>query len=35
MKASVVLNSTTAKRLIAQGVAAHPLIADAMQEGTV
>jgi len=35
MKASAVLNSTTAKRLIAQGVAAHPLITDAMQEGTV
>jgi len=35
MKASVVLNSTTAKRLIAQGVAVHPIVADAMKEGTV
>ena len=35
MKASVVLNSTTAKRLIAQGVAAHPIVADAMSKGTV
>ncbi|MBE0635869.1 hypothetical protein IH601_07730 [Candidatus Bipolaricaulota bacterium] len=35
MKASVVLNSTTAKRLIAQGVAAHPIVVKAMGEGTV
>lgn len=35
MKASVVLNSTTAKRLIAQGVAAHPIVANAMASGTV
>ncbi|MFC2079268.1 hypothetical protein ACFLSZ_04740 [Candidatus Bipolaricaulota bacterium] len=35
MKASVVLNSTTAKRLIAQGVAAHPIVTNAMAEGTV
>jgi hypothetical protein len=35
MKASVVLNSTTAKRLIAQGVAAHPLAVDAMANGTI
>ncbi|MBU1049260.1 hypothetical protein KKG90_04465 [Candidatus Bipolaricaulota bacterium] len=35
MKASVVLNATTAKRLIAQGVAAHPLVQDALNEGTV
>ena len=35
MKASVVLNATTAKRLIAQGVAAHPLVKSALDEGTV
>ena len=35
MKASVVLNSTTAKRLIAQGVAAYPIVAQAMRGGTV
>ncbi len=35
MKASVVLNPTTAKRLIAQGVAAHPIVARAMRGGTV
>lgn len=35
MKASAVLNSTTAKRLIAQGVAAHPLITQAMSKGTI
>lgn len=35
MKASVVLNSTTAKRLIAQGVAAHPLVTAATSKGTV
>ena len=35
MKASVVLNPTTAKRLIAQGVAAHPIVAQAMRRGTV
>lgn len=35
MKASAVLNSTTAKRLIAQGVAAHPLVADALSQGTI
>jgi len=35
MKASVVLNSTTAKRLIAQGVAAHPLVSAALSQGTV
>ena len=35
MKASAVLNSTTAKRLIAQGVAAHPIVTAAMAKGTV
>ena len=35
MKASVVLNSTTAKRLIAQGVAAHPLVVAALTGRTV
>ena len=35
MKASVVLNPSTAKRLIAQGVAAHPIVAQAMRRGTV
>jgi hypothetical protein len=35
MKASVVLNATTAKRLIAQGVAAHPLVSAALSQGTV
>ncbi len=35
MKASVVLNSTAAKRLIAQGVAAHPLVVDAISGGTI
>ena len=35
MKASVVLNPTTAKRLIAQGVVAHPIVAQAMRRGTV
>ena len=35
MKASVVLNATTAKRLIAQGVAVHPLVSDALSQGTV
>ena len=35
MKASVVLNSTTAKRLIAQGVAAHPLVSAALSQGTI
>ena len=35
MKASVVLNSTTAKRLIAQGVAAHPTVTRAMKKGMV
>ena len=35
MKASVVLNSTTAKRLIAQGVATHPLVSNALSQGTV
>ncbi len=35
MKASVVLNSTTAKRLIAQGVAVHPIVTNVMKEGTV
>jgi len=35
MKATVVLNSTTAKRLIAQGVAAHSVVAKAMTEGTI
>ena len=35
MKASVVLNSTTAKRLIAQGVAAHPIVAGAISRGII
>ena len=35
MKASAVLNATTAKRLIAQSVAAHPLVKDAIARGTV
>ena len=35
MKASVVLNATTAKRLIAQGVTAHPLVSGALIQGTV
>lgn len=35
MKASAVLNAVTAKRLIAQGVAAHPLVSDALSQGTV
>jgi len=35
MKASVVLNPSTAKRLIAQGVSAHPIVAQAMRRGTV
>jgi len=35
MKASVVLNPTTAKRLIAQGVAVHPLVSAALSQGTV
>ncbi len=35
MKASLVLNPSTAKRLIAQGVAAHPIVAQAMRGGTV
>lgn len=35
MKASVVLNPTTAKRLIAQGVAVHPLVSAALRQGTV
>jgi hypothetical protein len=35
MRASVILNPTTAKRLIAQGVATHPLVVHALSEGTV
>ena len=35
MKASAILNTTTAKRLIAQGVAIHPLVKAAMARGTV
>jgi len=35
MKASAILNPTTAKRLIAQGVAIHPLVKAAMARGTV
>jgi len=35
MKATAILNSTTAKRLIAQGVAAHPLVLAALSQGTV
>jgi hypothetical protein len=35
MKATIVLNSTTAKRLIAQGVAAHPLVNAALKAGTI
>jgi hypothetical protein len=34
MKASAVLNATTAKRLIAQGVVAHPLVKSAVDQGT-
>lgn len=35
MKASIVLNPTTAKRLIAQGVAVHPIVTYAIELGTV
>ena len=35
MKATVVLTPTASQRLIAQGVAAHPLVRSALREGTV
>ena len=35
MKATVVLNAATAKRLIAQGIAAHPIVSHAVDRGTI
>lgn len=35
MKATVVLNAATAKRLIAQGIAAHPIVSRAVDRGTI
>jgi len=35
MKASIVLTASASKRLIARGVAAHPIVEKARTEGTI